>query len=165
MFCRGGCSCSNFWWGSGFVSSTACFFCMCVQHGDRLWQQALHLFHVMPQKDVTPNTINFNATISSCSSQWRWALHLFHAMPLAKVPRDVISYNATLNSFLVWTTLFCMSCISSFTAWFSHSEHSGRLRRMSLEFLRFKRLSSNLSSLDPPWTRNWFFEVFHFCHH
>ena len=68
----------------------------------RLWQQALDLFHTMPQRNVTPNTINFNATISSCSSasQWPWALHLFHAMPTVKASRDVISYNATITSFL-----------------------------------------------------------------
>ena len=53
----------------------------------------------MFQMDIYPNTISYNATISSCEkgAQWQLALHLLQSMPDKNTLPDVITYNATIS--------------------------------------------------------------------
>merc|ERR1712216_18109 len=48
---------------------------------------------------LKPNTITFNATITTCerSSRWQHALHLFDCMTGQSVQRDVVTFNAAIS--------------------------------------------------------------------
>ena len=56
------------------------------------WQRALHLFHLIPLVNLTPDNISLTRVISSCEKggEWLSALQLFRHLPVATLTPDVI---------------------------------------------------------------------------
>ena len=55
---------------------------------------ALQLFESMPQAELAPGVVCYNAAISACEKgrQWRLALHLFHRMPEENLLPTTVTY-------------------------------------------------------------------------
>ena len=66
----------------------------------KLWQEALHLFNVMPEANVQHNVISYSAAISACEKgeQSQQALSFFRKMVQKKVEPNVITYNAIISA-------------------------------------------------------------------
>ncbi|CAE7254557.1 unnamed protein product, partial [Symbiodinium pilosum] len=54
----------------------------------------------MPDAEVHPNLISYNAAISSCakSQQWQLVVKLFEGMQMDNVAPDVVGYTAVISS-------------------------------------------------------------------
>ena len=55
----------------------------------------------MPEAQINPNVISYNAAISACQKrgEWQQAVSLFRAMPQARITPDVVSYNAVISAY------------------------------------------------------------------